>query len=401
MLQVKGEQVSVRMAALVSFWLASIFFFPQYDAFLALSIVLMFFVVFFVMYGIRESDLWLLTTFSALSFLGSFLYLRGAGGVDLFNVVSFLVLLGTMVLLLGKTRDIESRSSNLVLFAGLFCILANLLVQVAIIFDFVSPSNFIIKYYYSRSLLQERYSEGGSDLFYGRVGGLIPNPNQAAKAITLFYCLCLPLARLNGSRVITFLLVFGGGVGISLTGSRSGLGVFLLTTFIFFRKWFSVFPASARLLFYALAAVGVSLIFWKSNAADRLMAGSYEDSLAYKMDYLLGYIEYASNRNFNSLVFGNGFLAELVPTHAFAVRGKDFGFDSDIGYMIYYLGIPWSGFFLLFLIYWFLVNREYLFAAPILLWMISSSIFFNVRSAMLFAGMVLVFKMLGPRGVRF
>jgi hypothetical protein len=99
-------------------------------------------------------------------------------------------------------------------------------------------------------------------------------------------------------------------------------------------------------------------------------------SLFYKLEYTAQYLKYAT---FLETLFGHGLNSYHQATENISVDGLNFGFDADIGYMVFHLGVLGA---LGFALYFFLLRYRFdvpVYVYGIFLWVITSSIFFNIR----------------------
>lgn len=283
------------------------------------------------------------------------------------------------------------RISNKSIIIALFVILIS---QVAYIFQ-ISFVTDLIQTYYSDNFLSsssEILASGYSSNFLNlRFGGIIRNPNQCGRVVTLLLAVFLINQNLKFKTLdLLFYLVFI--TSILLTGSRTALLITLLLTVsisIFY------FARNKKKIIYLIPVIFtlalVMLLFFDIDLSFRIfdfseLAGTNRvtnSSIGLKTDFLSDYITNTLNRQPLDLVFGT-LNVDNGQNFILGYYGLD-NFDSEIGYLIHSLGIVG-----LLLIIWFYITI-YKMTGPnarllmiLLLWSISSAVLTNVRFSFLF-----------------
>ena len=239
----------------------------------------------------------------------------------------------------------------------------------------ISPLNdFIISVYMRGDVFAAMY-EGDLEVGTERSGGLFINPNQIAKAFSFLLVMsAIVLSKGKANKPYVFYATFAViSFGVFVSGSRTGL---LTIAFIFF-LWNVKYITAAKV---ALFFVGVVAVFVLQTilAESRVFTAdaSALDSLFYKLNFAALYL---SQSQFVEMVFGHGLNSYHSAIEGLSVGGLNFGFDADIGYAIFHFGVLGTAAiatcFILLKLKFDIPGYVY----GIMLWIITSSIFFNIR----------------------
>ncbi len=259
----------------------------------------------------------------------------------------------------------------------------------------IEPIKSIIRDYYLNSDILLNIYQREFHAFSSRNGGLFGNPNQLSKAVTFIYIIYLSTSTAHSSKndLIFSLLCI---VSIALSGSRTGFAILFITSFLFF---FLKLNVRGKMAIILTAFVGLSVVFYNELRVVSYTADSNEiGSLEYKIYFLINYLEKIYSENIVSILFGSGFMDRGDLDNDVFSFGLNLGFDSDIGYIISFLG--GIGFIFLIInifIMWFNgVIKTYM--LPIFLWCVSSSVFYNVKSLIMLIIIVIISKTIFSRG---
>lgn len=239
----------------------------------------------------------------------------------------------------------------------------------------LEPLSGLIELVYGRSELEFKMYQadlGLSQISWVRFGGLYSNPNHCAKAYTFIFGLFLSVNSFERKSVIPILIIIF--LGILLTGSRTGLVIFMLLFGAkFMMKKILILPLIFGLCSLLLIAqISESRFF----DVDSIIKSPYE-----KYSFLFAYFHHAYT-NFPSIfVFGSGIFTREI--YDLGLRLTHF--DSEIGYLVQgfgLMGIPLFGLLLIFG-FRFLHGSARLFLLN-LLWTLSSTTFINFRISIIF-----------------
>ncbi len=260
-----------------------------------------------------------------------------------------------------------------------FIAIAIILSQLAFIYNLSILKTLILKIYESDD------SGQSFELFINanRNGGLYFNPNQASKYLTILFAFSLIILQKKYFRLFTVATIC---VSIFLTGSRTGFFIALVILFYY------IFIIQKRTLpgIIAILIGAISLFLnealLKNNRSLRLDETS---SFDYKISSLLDYINIILTKE-EILHFGIGtFTANYKSLmNRFNLSNTyEFGFDSEIGMIISFLGI--FPFIILLFFYFkqffFLKHSEYfILVIPFLFWPLTSTILFSFKTSMVY-----------------
>jgi len=226
-----------------------------------------------------------------------------------------------------------------------------------------------------------------------RSGGLFLNPNQLAKAMSFLLVMALITTSLyNKTKLVktkpvwlymTFVVII---LAVLISGSRTGMFVVISIFLLWNIKKLNI----AQILLFVVFVIGLLLLLQIVFSNNRIFSfdATTFGSLFYKLNFAYIYIEQSSVLE---LLFGHGLVYNDAITKNIFVDGLNFSFDADIGFFIFHLGI--LGIILTLLLFAFLHTK---YAIPpyvygLFLWMLTSSIFFNIRSLVM---MIMVFALL-------
>ena len=225
-----------------------------------------------------------------------------------------------------------------------------------------------------------------------RLGGLYRNPNHLAKYVS--FILAIYLVNNNNKRIwgqlfFSALCFFS----IMLTGSRTGVVVgSLLVIFGLFRNQSS--SKTIRIV-VALGVVFYLLYSIASGSGGRGMTigEGLQGSAGPKMRMLIDYLSHESRPVY--LLFGHLDPSQFQPSYYVT-----HSFDCEYGYLIYCFGFVGLIAFLAYLFRLYKsVKKSDRFFFFILLWMISSSIFFAYRAVFVFMLLLSTIYQKNPRSV--
>lgn len=293
---------------------------------------------------------------------------------DVFRVIALIIILTSFARLKGGVII-----KQYIVIAALFLIISQFAFALKI-----TPIMDLIKTYYPMEdegnlyIRLENYSF--SNFGIQRLGGIYYNPNQYARYIELV--LIALLCEFRQFRRTELLIIFPLIVlSIAATGSRTSFLVFLfiLLFFLYFNKLFT----PKKIILLSVATLGVlSYLIISTNFADLRMlkvSEGLDSSFNTKLNVLMDY--FAENISILSLLFGNISGMVLIIKYNIGILGTDF----DIGNIIVYYG-----FVFLIILGIFLTkvykkySNKYKIIFPILLWMFSSAIITNYRTAPIF-----------------
>ncbi|MCM4167387.1 hypothetical protein KCTC52924_02969 [Arenibacter antarcticus] len=290
---------------------------------------------------------------------------------DYLNAFNILLLLFLFPYFISKDLKIH-------IFSIITIITVILFSQLAFIFDISIIKGVILTIYNDES------SEFGFDRFIntGRNGGIYYNPNQASKYLTILLALSLVVIKNNK---LDFLIILSILLGIFLTGSRTGMLVALIiiacNIFIVQRKY--IYGVTLT-----LCGLLISIII-TPIADSRSFQISNSGSIQYKLDIFFEYINNVIKKDsLINLTFGN-FTSDYnsLMTKFEFIQTSHFGFDSEFGMAISFLGV--SFWFTLLIFYYrqlllLLKSKFILIFIPFIFWPITSTVLFSFKTSLVY-----------------
>lgn len=293
---------------------------------------------------------------------------------DIFRLITLIIILASFAGLKGNVI-----LKQYIVFAALFLIISQFAFALKI-----TPVMDLIKSYYPLEdevnvyLRLENYSI--SNFGIQRLGGIYYNPNQYARYIefVLIALLCeVKQFRKQEITILLFLII----VSIAATGSRTSFLVLVAIALVYLYS--NKLMTKKNVLLLSVVGIGVILyLLVNTNFLDlrifKVNEG-FDTSLNIKIKVLTDYL--SANKNFLTLFFGNLSPMVLIIKYNIGILGTDF----DIGNIIVYYGFAF-----LFLLFLFIISiyrkmdSKYKIVFCILLWMFSSAIITNYRTAPLF-----------------
>ncbi|HDM8240055.1 hypothetical protein ACXZ7L_03870 [Vibrio campbellii] len=259
----------------------------------------------------------------------------------------------------------------------------------------VEPISSFVKVVYLKTELLQNIYKADFKFFLSRNGGLFGNPNQLSKAILFLYIIYLATCANDKVMRSDVFFSFVCAFSIIVSGSRTGFATYSLVTLIFYYRnlTFKHKVIGFISLFFSLAfLLQTELRIIKYNVSDNELG-----SIQYKLLYLEQYIANAIDNSVLVLLFGSGFMENERLYSDIYIRSLNFGFDSDIGYIISFIGIFGA---LLIIAHMYLIfiykNKDY-FILPLFLWCVSSSIFYSIKSLMMLFILIIVVNSIRER----
>ncbi|URQ90144.1 hypothetical protein [Pseudoalteromonas sp. SCSIO 43101] len=261
-----------------------------------------------------------------------------------------------------------------------FILLIVFMSQIAISFN-LSPFSSFIKSYYIKSEVLSNFYKREVIAFDVRNGGLFGNPNQLSKAVTFLVAYFLIIRDTQNKYLfkVTDIIFIGVALlAILLSGSRTG---FLISVMIILLFIFPILDLKKKVLFFFLTLIGGGfIVFYSELRVFSFASGNGVGSLDYKVSFIYEYISLTLDKSPLTFWFGHGFMEDKSSYDTLIVYGVNLGFDSDLGFIIYFLG----GIGLVWLIIsLFFLNRFYsvpTFCLPLVFWTISSSVFYSIKT---------------------
>jgi hypothetical protein len=235
--------------------------------------------------------------------------------------------------------------------------------------------NFIDKFYpITENLWDYKFdSTNISEIISNRLAGIYYNPNIMGQSLVFLYAIILDKLNISftkKTRIYITILIF---VSILLTGGRTALITFIillgLNHYRYFKKYIFLF-IPIIVLFFAYIVTTLQLRAFE-NIFNPL---AEDDSGNAKLQILISYFR---DFNFNSI--------STIFTYLFGYLNWDRQFDSDIGYLLSFIGI--FGFlYLIFILISFYrkTDRSKRYYFILLLITITATIFLNLRFSILF-----------------
>jgi hypothetical protein len=235
--------------------------------------------------------------------------------------------------------------------------------------------NFIDKFYpITENLWDYKFdSTNISEIISNRLAGIYYNPNIMSQSLVFLYAIILDKLNISftkKTRIYITILIF---VSILLTGGRTALITFIillgLNHYRYFKKYIFLF-IPIIVLFIAYIVTTLQLRAFE-NIFNPL---AEDDSGNAKLQILISYFR---DFNFNSI--------STIFTYLFGYLNWDRQFDSDIGYLLSFIGF--FGFlYLIFILISFYrkTDRSKRYYFILLLITITATIFLNLRFSILF-----------------
>lgn len=285
---------------------------------------------------------------------------------DLLNSLAIVFLSLSLFIFPFQLKFLDIR--NLLQFIAFFIFLTQLIIAFKL-----DPFSELLQTVYARSdLTFKSYQEemGMSQLSWVRFGGLYLNPNLCAKAYTFIFGLYLALNVYEKKSIIPIsAIVF---LGLLLTGSRTGMGIFVMMLFA------NQLTKNAFKLIFACVFLFLLAIVFESRFFD---IESIIKSPAEKYAFVLAYISNIFSTNPLIGLFGSGDFGRTI--YDFNLRLTHF--DSELGYFIQGFGLLGIFYLLALLVLSFRAipsgSRTFLIN---LFWIFSSGLFVNFRFGFVF-----------------
>lgn len=310
-----------------------------------------------------------------------FLPVTELGEKDLFRLAQYLLLIG-----LFPFVD-KAEILNLTLYIVLSVIVIS---QLAYVIDYTPVVNLVNSVYFSNEdiagISYERYQDAAGDLssILGmRYGGIYGNANQYGRFLDLWLVVYL----IENQKAPTFRLVLIVAIvtlSTLLTGSRTALGTLLVILFFFLfslrKNRVKGIQSTAIRLLGAVGLIIIPIIYVTLNALDIRsfdLSSGLQNSLEVKWKWLLNVV---LQIDFWHLLFGS-----FTSSNVGQVFEGTSLLDSEWGEALFCFGV--IGLFIYIAVVIKLLRRRCAslsFYLVILLWGISSTVFFNFRMSLLF-----------------
>lgn len=280
------------------------------------------------------------------------------------NVVAIDLLKPLLVIVVCLTFSRHSRS--LVSHSMIWCFLIFIVVtQLAYVFDIQYVIRIIDTYISvdeAKVVWTHRHVNSIGELFKAnlRAGGIFRNPNQYAKYLLLFYAF-LRVESNGSSRLLTSIV----GLSLALTGSRAGMLVFLV--------YILMINFNIRAMIALIGLYFVVTYFLIDLRVFKFLEGS--SSL---LGRSAGLAVFFGQENVLTFLLGNLMDEESLSR----LIGKPIMFDSGIMLVLWNFGLI-GGSFLYFYFFWWLSFYRRVIIWPILLFSVTSGIFFDLSFLML------------------
>jgi len=235
--------------------------------------------------------------------------------------------------------------------------------------------NFIDKFYpITDNLWDYKFdSTNISEIISNRLAGIYYNPNIMGQSLVFLYAIILESLNMSftkKNRIIITFLIF---VSILLTGGRTALLTFIillaLNHYRYFKKYIFLFIPIIVLLFaYIITTLQLRAF---ENIINPL---AEDDSGNAKLQILISYFR---DFDLNSI--------SSIFTYLFGYLNWDRQFDSDIGYLLSFIGIFGFLYLIFILIYIYRkTHRSKRYYFVLLLITLTATIFLNLRFSILF-----------------
>ena len=264
-----------------------------------------------------------------------------------------------------------------------FSILFILFSQLCDILGLRMISSFFSRFYIDEETTEyiERYMSSGGSLSVFRLGGLFNNPNQCARYVTCIYA-AFAIDYFNENLKKHFPIIALCAFSLLLTGSRTGLFVFLTILSFFFmlrnRKNSSLIFFVGLLFSFTFLYAYVISDLGSSYRVFALDSG-VEESFMGKIGFITKYLN--SDLTISQLLFGNFFYTQD------AVRRYLIDFttmDSEFGVSIFTYGFTFTiPYMILLIIIYKKLKWQNVLIILVFLWCLSSTIIFSYRASFL------------------
>lgn len=208
-----------------------------------------------------------------------------------------------------------------------------------------------------------------------RAGGIYRNPNQYTKYINLLYILILNTKLKLNNKIILSFIIF---CSLLLTGSRSGLAIYLIINFFFLKENYKL-----KQVYFAAAFLAIIVL---SYDIETLRSFSFSDfsSLSNRFPVITTITE---NLTFKSFLVGNFYGQGTISS----IRHYSFMFDSDLLSIFFRYGF--LGTSILFSIYYKMSQKShFLYISIMLTYCITSGIFNDISFFILITMILLLTK---------
>lgn len=232
------------------------------------------------------------------------------------------------------------------------------------------------------SQLKSLYYDGEAAKSYTRSVGLLSNPNQYGKLLTILLISQLLIYKKNPIiKHYKFIMnIVALAILIFATGSRTATLICILSITLYYSI---SFRRSSKLLIISMLLPIVIITISMSPEIDE-RAFDYQDvgSLTYKIATFFIILEQLTSLSAWHLLFGVGSFNPQTLDVALTQSGLYFGIDSDLGFIPKTYGMVGSIFVIGFIVRKLQKLNSPLFVYPLLLWILTSSLLFNVRTVM-------------------
>jgi len=310
-----------------------------------------------------------------LSFI--FSVFKGYNFSETETIVKFAVIAITIGLFPICTNNVISNKFLLFIIGFILISQVGYAIRVNSIISFIDKFYPAIAENYQTDRISSIYETSSLSTFF-RFGGIYRNGNHAARMVSLIFAIFLAQKRESGFKdiysVLFLPLTF---ISIILTGSRTGLIIVILLTGykIFFIQKISFFKKTVILIFSIFIIILLGSLNLRSLDFDIGATGS----IGLRIEFLSAYLNAASESGtILSIFFGN--FNYLFDTNNLLGNTMLSKFDSEVGYILYSLGL--FGLISIVFFYYNLKRKTdiyYNFLLIILLWMIPSTILFSLK----------------------
>lgn len=242
--------------------------------------------------------------------------------------------------------------------------------QVTAIVDRFYPINEFTNSAFTSDSLKSSY-DSGAQILSRRLGGLYRNPNQTAKYYTSLLTFLLLINTKQRLKLFNILLII---LGVLITGSRTGIVIALLITFLILRKNQTKYLKTiSGVLIFGLFTFQASIGEIRSL---NILAG-LNDSLNQKIVWL---IDAFNNLSITQIFFG------VLDSVGYLSQSGVTMLDSEIGESLIRIGLIGTLCYLIFLIYSILIAEKYSQYAIFLLslWGFTSTLIFSYRFSFIY-----------------
>lgn len=179
------------------------------------------------------------------------------------------------------------------------------------------------------------YGQIGVDLSLnigGRYGGIFHNPNDCSRNVTILTAMYLVLS--GREKRTDILVLFLMGFSIFLTGSRTGIMMFVATVSIYILNQESITKKKKIIILSAILSVLALIFIYAVGDNTRVKSLTLNVGKSERLYYIVEILT-KTFKNPIEFAFGN-FYQERLSVLGFGFSG---GFDSDLGNLIYYYGL--------------------------------------------------------------